>query len=52
MTKRQQTLELIRIAAADGDERHAMRLYVENPRVGRDAFEMALMAGRKQRGAA
>jgi hypothetical protein len=45
MTKRQQILELIRIAVREGDHRQAMRLYVEN-RISHKAFREAIAKAR------
>lgn len=48
MTKRQQVLELIRVAAHDGDEQKAMRLYIEN-RISFVAYQEARKKGYAQR---
>ena len=48
MNKRQQILELIRVAAYEGDEHKAMRLYVEN-RISFTAYQEARKKGYSQR---
>lgn len=49
MTRREQILEHIRIAAYEGDERKALRLYVEN-RISYPAYAKARETGIIQRG--
>lgn len=48
MTKRQVVLDLIRIAAYEGNMATATRLYVEN-RISYQAYNEAVALGRKQR---
>lgn len=47
--KRSKALELIKLAIADGDQKAAVRLFVENRNVGRQAFNKACKDGEQLR---
>lgn len=48
MKRRDRLLEQIRVAAYEGDDKTAIRIYVEN-RISREAFEKAVALGRSQK---
>ena len=49
LSKREQKLASIRIAAANGDEQTALRIYIENHGIGFGAFKEQVNMGRVMR---